>query len=96
MRGVFVGTLPINPSFQSFDLFLSTQGSGVMSSLACMSFRNSFGSWGAIVASKRLLGVIAMGSVGLTALEACELMCRHMVACSGAMARGLIPGDLFR
>ena len=34
-----------------------------------------------------LLGIVAVSGAGLAALEACELMSRHMVACSGAMVR---------
>jgi len=32
------------------------------------------------------LGTVAVSSAGLTALEACELLSRHMVVCSRAMA----------
>ena len=41
-------------------------------------------------------GIVAVSGAGLANLEACELISRHMVACSGAIAWRFLPGDLFR
>ena len=57
MRGIFIGAPPMNHSFfQSFDLFLRTQGRGVILLLACCQIPS--GSWGAAVASERFLRVV--------------------------------------
>ena len=77
MSGVFVGAPPMNHSFLSFDLILGTQGRGVISSLTCMSCRSLSASWGAVVASKGLLGV-----VGLVFRRLSDKRCR--IACLGA------------
>ena len=44
--------------------------------------------WSDVVALllKGFLGTVAVSNAGLTVLEACELLSRHMVACSGARA----------